>query len=193
MVRALLRDENPKTQTRRVFKPQPARPSSPHWYWKEYLWDDNGVLVQGVDLANDCPHGQRGDRLWVKETFGIPYALAKGQIAPIEDVVYQANPRDQSSPLKWKPSIHMRRQYSRITLEITGVRVERLNEISAKDIISEGAVERAHEDQFGRNPVSSFDGKVYMDLKSLWASESINGKGSWANNPFCWVIEFKKL
>jgi hypothetical protein len=92
----------------------------------------------------------------------------------------------------------MPRWASRITLEVTGVRVQRVQEISAKDIIAEGAVERSHEVEFlGKCPVSTFDGCCYSDLKSLWAAgwDSINAKRSfgWEVNPWVWVYEFKKL
>ena len=95
---------------------------------------------------------------------------------------------------QWRPSIHMPRWASRITLEVTGVRVERLQDIRPRDILAEGAVERPHVDQFGRNPVSRFDGKVYLDLRSLWAAgwNQINGPGSWGANPWVWVIEFRR-
>ena len=76
------------------------------------------------------------------------------------------------------------------------MKVERLQDISAKDIIAEGAVNRPHEDQhFGKMPVSQFDGKAYVDLRSLWSAgwESIHGKGSWAKNEYVWAIEFRRI
>jgi hypothetical protein len=90
----------------------------------------------------------------------------------------------------------MPRWACRLVLEVSAVRVERLQEISAKDILAEGAVLRAHDDQFGHTPVSAFDGMCYMDLKSLWAAgwDSINAKRApWASNPFVWVITFRRL
>lgn len=76
------------------------------------------------------------------------------------------------------------------------MRVERLQQIIAKDILAEGAVSRPHDDQFGHNPVSAFDGCVYLDLISLWAKgwDSINAKRApWSSNPYVWVVEFKRI
>ncbi len=86
------------------------------------------------------------------------------------------------SPLPWKPSIHMPRWASRITLEITNVRVERLQDISNADALAEGIVDNAHPD-YGFGPRQEF--------KELWTS--INGPESWAANPWVWVIEFKRI
>jgi len=173
------------------------------------------------------PYGVPGDRLWVRETFAIetnfniefkyepphkdgrpikweespewgkwwaqPHYRATD---PTPDLCYEDQAEDGPC-VKWKPSIHMPRWASRLTLEVTHIRVERVRDISAKDIISEGAVLRPHTDQFGRNPVSAFDEKVYLDLRSLWAAgwNSINEKRGygWDNNPWVWVIEFKEI
>lgn len=134
MVRAIL--EGRKTQTRRVVKPQPAHCAD---------------LPMGKDLtfASACPYGQPGDRLWVRETWAVgtlfdyvrPSLLPKPDCESKLAVDYAANPRriwhseDQG---RWRPSIHMPRWASRITLEITSVRVERLQDISHKDAIAEG-------------------------------------------------------
>jgi hypothetical protein len=123
----------------------------------------------------DCPHGKPGDKLWVKETFAIPYKLERGKIAPKEDIIYRVNPRDVSSPVIWKPSIFMRREYSRISLEITSVRVERLQDISEAGANAEGVNSLA-------------------EYQELW--ESIHRhdiRNRWHNNPLVWVIEFKRI
>ena len=87
----------------------------------------------------------------------------------------------------WKPSIHMPRWASRITLEITGVRVERLQDISPEDCWAEGIQEmRDAGDENGE-----LRGSVKQDYQALW--ESINGPGSWNANPWVWVVEFKRL
>lgn len=99
-------------------------------------------------------------------------------------------------PQQWRPSIHMPRWASRITLEVTDVRVERLQDISPKDVLSEGTVDRPHEvDGLGRCPVSAVDGCVYPDLRSLWCSAwaSIHGLESWSANPWVWAISFKRV
>lgn len=163
-------------------------------------------------------YGKIGDHLWVREEhyrFGhweiIPGVKTKGGrtknqfVADTDEVRFEApkefrKGRHHKDPLT--PAWHKRlarfmpKKFSRITLEITNVRVDRLQDISAKDIIAEGAVDRPHNDQhFGKMPVSAFDGMAYTDLRSLWAAgwEKINGKGSWTQNPWVWVIEFKKL
>ena len=217
MVRAIL--AGIKAQTRRVVKPQPANDPAKHHPIEPYHngrggW--NWVLAatgHGIGDPFPCPYGAAGDRLWVRETW---------QADPIIDDTWASTqwhgcPKDARiadlperfhhprfcnykadwlhGDIRWRPSIFMPRWASRITLEVTGVRVERLQEISAKDIVAEGSVNRAHDDQFGHNPVSQFDGKVYLDLKSLWTAgwESINGKGSWAANPWLWVVEFRRV
>lgn len=169
MVRSIL--EGRKTQTRRVIK-------QPGLDMVESVIDYNGYFTWDTfdyDLRPLCPYGHPGDRLWVRETFGIsahngvvPFYKATEAIA----LVY-----------KWKPSIHMPRWASRITLEIVNVRVERLQDISAEDCIAEGVLSTLREHD------------AVIDLRdkyrALW--ESINGPGSWEINPWAWVIEFKRI
>lgn len=157
--------------------------------------DDGGLAW--ADCGSErlyCPHGYPGSRLWVRETWAHTNDY-DGQVVlrGSRKALYRAD-EESVQPSRWRPSIFMPRELSRIELEITSVRVERLHGITAKDIIAEGAVERAHDDQFGHNPVSAFDGVCYLDLRSLWAAgwEKINGKGSWAENPWVWVISFER-
>lgn len=98
--------------------------------------------------------------------------------------------------LRWRPSIHMPRWASRINLEITGVRVERLQDISRLDIAAEGWP--YNEDQAMRielakalNDDEQIDDAAIEWFATLW--ESINGKGSWEQNPFVWAISFRHL
>lgn len=88
------------------------------------------------------------------------------------------------SPCRWRPSIHMPRAFSRIDLEITGVRVERLQEISDEDLCAEGIQEWIDRG-------IDHDGYPRDAFRSLW--ESINGPGSWALNPWVWVVEFRRI
>jgi len=130
-------------------------------------------------LPTKCPYGQPGDRLWVREAFlvgrgGLPCYRADGVAPNVDD--------------KWKPSIHMPRAYSRITLEVTGVRVERVLEISPQDAWAEGIDLPAYA------PVSQSLPSPVDVFSALW--DSINGKKpgrSWADNPYVWVVEFKHM
>ena len=107
-------------------------------------------------------------------------------------VDYRADPRakwerlgDQTgAPLKWTPSIHMKREYSRILLEVVGVRVERLQDISDDDARAEGC--SGYETSPFADPVPPSG-----EYRELW--EQINGAGTWAANPWVWVVEFRRI
>ena len=187
MVRAIL--EGRKTQTRRVIKPQPECESgyeSPHeneigLYWRKK--DPEGFNSEpelNDYLLSQCPHGQPGDRLWVRETWCCDNeAAAQDIISPGIGVFFRAT-EENPSMFRWKPSIHMPRWASRITLEITNVRVERVQDISEEDAISEGMMGSTSD-----NPAHDF----YI----LW-DEINEARGfGWVNNPLVWVIEFKKV
>ncbi len=178
MVRALL--DGSKTQTRRIVKPQP-------------VMYEPGQCVGVSDMINDslvCPYGQPGNRLWVRETHRPIWSQTPGYLINVD---YRADPREKwerlgdqiGMPTKWTPSIHMRREYSRILLEIVSVRVERLNEIGVEEIQAEG-VQTTQEAIM----VDGCRARV-VDFANLW--ESINGAGSWAANPWVWVVEFRRL
>lgn len=164
MVRAIL--DGSKTQTRRVVK-----------------GDALGILNLEIRPPSDpifvekCLYGKPGDRLWVREAWA-QHTETFGDFLP--STVYRADPVTPHFT-KWKPSIHMPRWASRITLEITGVRVERLQDISEKDALSEGC-EPDDGNPESPSPISEF--------RDLW--QSINGAESWAANQWVWVIEFKK-
>lgn len=179
MVRAIL--EGRKTQTRRVVKP-------PKWSDADEIFfiGNDSIAVPDDDHADyfiACPYGQPGDRLWVRETFRLFDSSECGCYDLCNCLryhgrpVYRATADDGES--KWTPSIHMPRWASRILLEITGVRVERLQDISESDCCAEGC----------GSPIT-------RDLKkpqfmALW--QSINGPDSWDANPWVWVVEFKVL
>jgi hypothetical protein len=175
-----------KTQRRRVIKiPEGGRLKSGADYCPPNDTHNGGVCVcfDQSGLADfrmlPCPYGQVGDRLWVREAFCRHST---------QGIVYRADNAD--SPLLWKPSIHMYRDESRITLEITGVRVERLQEISREDIRAEGVdvvVARLPYDPL--DPVAVQHEAERETFTELW--DSLNAKHPWESNPWVWVIEFK--
>lgn len=189
MVRAILAGN--KTQTRRVVKHQPSSQGFDGPPVFNSAFGDYGYPGQrGVR----CPYGMPGDRLWVREAWR---AFSDGGLyeEPGTEVDYRATPASwaAASNAPWKPSIHMPRWASRITLEITGILVERLQEISEADAIAEG-IERingaphwAWKDYSGNGQ----DLSPVFSYQSLW--ESINGPGSWEANPWVWVVEFKRI
>lgn len=176
MVRALLAGE--KTQTRRILK------------------GANHVSAGGVPLKFKgshieevcCPYGWIGDRLWVRETF----ARVDGQSQPWIETDYRATYKHGDRlgdtlgfKKRWTPAIHMPRHASRITLEVTGVRVEHLQNISSDDAYAEGAAAWAAEVVKDGNKFSS----AIAAYRALWGQ--INGPDSWATNPWVWVVDFK--
>jgi hypothetical protein len=227
MVRALL--DGRKTQTRRICKVQPPatcdrlarvmsstdRKCEGRLHWVKV--DDSGVgIVASDERYFDCPYGVVGDRLYVRETWAHcrlseepsgerrSYSVAVGQG---DRVAYCA---DDDAPIdgRWRPSIHMPRWASRITLEVTGVRVERLTDISEDDARAEGlkpitkdggrTIKYGIPDRDGL-PGTDDDGWPWSDwnsdpraaFRTLW--ERINGVGSWDANPWTWVVEFKAV
>jgi hypothetical protein len=206
MVRALLNGS--KTQTRRVIKPQPEvcppdYPKKGHWWpskaHQTMLHVEDEMQKWDNLAAHACPYGQVGDQLWVRETFmSLANTGVEGRDKEGNRINYayaaESSPGSYSDEcrkeygLKWKPSIHMPRAASRITLEITGIRVERLNDCSEQDAIAEGIskYEKGWLNYDGIYPVPLSPIDSYQ---TLW--ESINGAGSWAANPWVWVVEFK--
>ena len=188
MVRAIL--DGRKTQTRRVMKPQPE-PCYRGGHW----WPSNAFKTmlhieeqmqngQGgwKGLAGDaCPFGQVGDRLWVRETW-TPESIDAEEGGYSPD--YRATANGQPLDGRWTPSIHMPRWASRITLEITAVRVERLNDISEEDARAEGVAPSQH-------IITPLEALYRVGFLNLW--QSIYGEESWSANPWVWVIEFKQV
>jgi hypothetical protein len=208
MVRAIL--EGRKTQTRRVIKDVPS--------WEHYGrdimdWGLSGIHQETYDPNNPiegtdrwhldvqtdvddhsrrvirCPYGAPGDLLWVREAWceaDTPSGFAYAADAP-------GDPRGMG----WRPSIHMPRWASRITLRITDVRVERLTDISETDAQAEGVFPAAiyggktaswlptpdHRERFFETASAAF--------QALW--EHINGPRSWEANPWVWVVAFERV
>jgi len=190
MVRAIL--DGRKTQTRRPLKWKQTRfteigerEDGSKWPWSE---DAENVC----DYWHPCPFGAVGDRIWVRETFRV-----HSKATDLATLVYKASERNSwteqthrvpvaqcnksVSAEKWTPSLHMPRWASRLTLEITGVRVERLRDLSEDNAKSEGIT-----------PTSGgvLPGWEYrINFRDLWMS--IYGTDNWEANPWVWVIEFK--
>ncbi|HCF1158770.1 hypothetical protein [Pseudomonas aeruginosa] len=192
MVRAIL--EGRKTVTRRVVKPQPDFLGS--------MVDPNTpfkTLDAGLHARITCPYGEPGDRLWVRETWGLQvrsYGGGAGEFivyrATNPDAIYCRSSEGREYPVKWKPSIHMRRHSSRILLEITAVRVERLQDISEEQALAEGV--RGEPCDHARQAcadIGCWGDTAKGAFGFLW--ESLNGEGSWAANPWVWVVEFKRV
>ena len=154
-----------------------------------------------------CPYGNLGDRLWVRETFFEVYddrfqptgkycyaATHQGYVNVLDyDGGIKIN-KDGSDASPWKPSIHMPRKASRILLEITGLRVERLQDISWEECISEGILQKQEHDYtvyfdylkndyLASNPKESYQSLI----------NKINGPKTWDENPWVWVVEFRVI
>lgn len=212
MVRAIL--EGRKTVTRRAMKCQPdADASITVESYNVAVTNRRGYQEAGPEIFGawwrdgesgcKCPYGKPGDRLWVRETWYCdhfevmrgPYLkpddLDIGEALEDGTLVYAADgltPYEADQPI-WKPSIHMPRWASRILLEITDVRVERLQDISYEQAAAEGIHrgplrEWCASDEGGachKYPVPAF--------RDLWQSVG----GNWDANPWVWVVEFKRV
>jgi hypothetical protein len=185
MVRAIL--NGTKRQTRRVVK-EPDNGSTttvePNDEWPLYYCDEIGTWHE-----RPCPYGQAGDRLWVRETFAYDVSEMQpcdvnGNPTCCEAFRYRATCDVEEGP--WSPSIHMPRRASRIDLEITDIRAERLQSIPDGDIHEEGV----------NCPIGYLDYEDTTEVarnffRELWVS--INGAGSWKANPWVWVVCFKRV
>ena len=141
------------------------------------------------------PFGQPGDQLWVKETWGTsagwdqvkPTNLPDDQCGVTVPIRFAADGGKNDG--RWRPSIFMRRWMSRITLEITAVRVERLNAISEEDAQAEGVSPECGPEFLRGGPLPP--STHYLGFKHIW--QNINGDASWAANPWVWVLAFKRV
>lgn len=170
MVRALL--AGTKTQTRRAMKGWPLEWVATGMFTREYT----------ADPANDaCPYGKVGDRLWVRETWRERVPDQDGRT---NDYRADHEPGEDPCGVRWVPSIHMPRRASRLTLELTGVRIERLQEISEADAQAEGCIA----------PMYASDESTLsfaVAYRHLW--EAINGAGTWDANPYVWCLDFRRV
>lgn len=228
MVRAIL--EGRKTQTRRTVKHPPHQRIENLHVGGDVEWPcretDDGMV------AMHCPYGVVGDRLWVRETWMPAEVKSEQSVAILYKASNDVRPdgvgaesfgatrwferpweeingfrqdieRMEVEGDKWRPSLFLPRWASRLTLEIVGVRVERLNEISEVDAIAEGVESKPSERWEGRrvwrdftpddpaNPDGEWFERARDSYRSLW--RSINGPESWEPNPYVWVMEFARV
>lgn len=205
MVQAILAGR--KTQTRRVMKSQPYTLRTEGF---GYPTKQGGfVSLQSEHCRNECPYGKPGDRLWVRENFqpliadGVNWSDADYETGAGYAISYPATDgvkefydcrNDEAFCDRVTPSIHMPRWASRLTLEITEVRVQRLRDCTEGDAQAEGMLfvpdDKIHHTGWRH---SSNHGYVYDSALAAYhvCWEEINGEGSWQNNPFVWALTFK--
>ncbi|HCD9835147.1 hypothetical protein QK382_18415 [Pseudomonas aeruginosa] len=191
MIRAIL--EGRKTVTRRAVK-------DTGFYAIDAAIHGNEVALREREaLSTRCPFGQPDDRLWVREAWAADAqvdAIAPRDLSQGEPIWYPADFSVRQtgcsmiSKGRGRPSIHMPRWASRILLEITAVRIERLQDISEKQALAEG-VELEGEGVCWAGAAGTASDSPVESFRLLW--ELINGAGSWNANPWVWVVEFKRV
>ena len=206
MVQAIL--SGIKTQTRRIINPQPPE----IWDRCERIFNPDGSILGWVFFNSkdpdfhgnlkrkrEFPYGRIGDYLWVRETWNndwCDHAIYKANGGSAREAGYEHEPR-------WKPSIHMPKKLSRITLEITDIRVERVQEISEEEAKDEGLItslflpKELHSNGMSRYITKEDSSKHVLqpyqnEFSFLW--DKINAKRGygWDKNPWVFVIEFKR-
>ena len=190
MVKAIL--EGRKTQTRRIVKGlqfasdviDEFTAADPAGFW---AFDKSNTPLHCVH----CPYGQPGERLWVRESHALLTMMDGAEVC-----AYRASCDDSTFNYtneftgnvhcieveRWRPSIHMTRAASRITLEIVDIRIERLASITVGESIKEGITIQ---------DCRRVNGSAVDAFRNLW--ESINGPDSWVTNPLVWVVDFKRV
>jgi len=217
MVKAIL--EGRKTMTRRVIKfDKLSKIKKGRLFYsstfKSWVIENKSWTKEADIEMVKCPYGEVGDRLWVRETFVNGYEYDEdGNMTKKELLLFKADNPDMQwhdedgymvDSITWKPSIHMPRKLSRINLEITNVRVERVQDITDEAAVKEGITECPipatgdHPEMIGymAGPDDGRTGLTKYPIEAfevLW--DSINEKRGygWSKNPFCWVLEFKVI
>lgn len=219
MVRATLRDVDPKTQTRRIVKPQPSSQKfrksyavdDGREYWVDYTAPQmmppppnapgDQYVIPSLPVRIFCPYGQPSDRLFVRENWR---RLDQDNVLGVH-VQYEADGArrwiregvritDGYRPDRIVPSNHMPRWASRITLKVTGVRVERLQDITDADAEAEGVLDWAKSDAgmgFLRGLGVAVPDRPRFLFRLLWLG--IHGAESWDASPYVWVVSFKRV
>lgn len=212
MTRAIL--DGRKTQTRRIMKVQPENSElglrrvveskngidDGKYFWSQS--DATGLKSRSKPFA--CPFGTVGDRIWVREAFRV-----HSRATDVATLVYKASERNSwteqthrlpvavcnkpATPEKWTPSLHMPRWASRILLEITDVRVERLNTISEEDARAEGIIDGGCLNCGEPEPCGCANPEPDATDAFAYLWQSIYGQENWNANPWVWVIEFKRV
>ena len=213
MVRAIL--DGRKTQTRRVMKVQPYPDSIVTVeHYNQTVIDRHGDMQPGPEVFGAhwddgeyglrCPYGAPGDFLWVRETWAplpgcvvlnVAFYRADGEHVVLDDGDgFTAVNKDGSEKSPWRPSIHMPRWASRMTLEVKSVRVERLQDISEDDARAEGATPATEPPTAAALMTAVGRGAWFMPHRSAFANlwNTINGPGAWDANPWVWVIGFER-
>ena len=209
MVKAIL--DGRKTQIRRVIKPQPPSDAKPctctrvkHFYIDKVPSPTDRLECTSDVMTIKCPYGQVGDRLWVRETWQVDdwnYPNHKEAVLK-ENLEFRADATTEEeyyNYLGWKSPLHLDKIFARIWLEITGVRVERLQEITEVDAIAEG-VSYNTTNEYAQMRVLS-RGQANEDtwptpqesFRKLWDSLNAKRGYGWEVNLWVWVIEFKRV
>jgi hypothetical protein len=228
MVRAVL--DGTKTQTRRVVLPQPVKrgrgpdnapvgeislrpdelPTGPENGWlfcEQVSRGQRRYMGAETFVRENCPFGQPGDRLWVRETFSLNHSIHyahhnnRGTTGMLYRASWERNADVYGRPFegerRWRPSIHMPRWASRITLELTGVRVERVQDISEADAIAEGVepvvTMGTHRTFVNYAPGLPAHLLARDSYRTLWDSLNEKRGYGWDANPWVWVLEFRRL
>ncbi|MES0345712.1 hypothetical protein KDV22_09985 [Citrobacter koseri] len=218
MVRAIL--DGRKTQTRRIMAIQPEHSelglrrvidSKNGRDNGKYFWSQSDACgLKARSKVFGCPYGDVGDRIWVRETFQGPlvsdelfeeYRAHPEKFETPQYCEYAANggakpeycDLDDNLRHGWRPSIHMPRWASRLTLEITSVRVERLNDISEEDARAEGIIDGGCLNCGEPEPCGCVNQQPDATDAFAYLWQSIYGQENWDANPWVWVIEFRRI
>lgn len=200
MIRAIL--DGKKTQTRRVIKPQPPQPEQVRakagidfalfqrddapgiWYVEGPVWAVRQLMDPPIPTPSwTCSYGEPGDRLWVREA----WQAYEPEGRPVEGPCFAASghhPLCRFEGHLWRPSIHMPRWASRLTLELTDVRVQQVQAISESDAYAEGIETGTVVQDFGMD-------HARPAFRNLWDSLNAKRGHSWESNPWVWALTFK--
>ncbi|HCR3334557.1 TPA: hypothetical protein ON538_000659 [Morganella morganii] len=215
MIRAIL--DGRKTQTRRIIKSVPTTHNFHGWIMSSTCAKDEGKAVWAIGdspllkdpIRLNCPLGKIGDRLWVRETWQGPLVDYENSnklykdpepFQTIKNCVYKADgdacpeyfDADDNLRYGWKSSAQMPRWASRILLEITDIRVERLQNIREEDAVAEG-VAPLHGGYWKHYQPGWTQHQLSARGSFVTLRNSINGEDAWYKNPWMWVVEFKNV